>query len=429
MGLLRFFFPSPEDRVAKARTRLERGEYARARLDLDGVEGPEADDVRTQAAAGLKHLNLELAVAEARAGQFERCTEHLKLAATFADAGDVDVRAARRQVRELRSEAAAPKPPKDLDLARDPEVMAAEPRTEADIWSLPPDDPRLQYAMALEGYPLELRARLLALGTDFALAVGLVAAGHPTQAVDALGAFVEQEGAVRWERARAAHAANQLGLASSDLQAFGDQFGHQLLGGVHSAGLLGRVLAEQRRLDEALDVIEAALVQEPGQLQLLGIQAGLLEGVGRYAEADEAARALVKLVPRDMGLYKLMARCRVRAGKRIDAMQVLESGLRGNCTSGRCGAQKFDVEAGRLLSRLYLEDRLEPKRVDELLARVRAGAASQTWLDTYLQALHARNSGDPGAMDRARALGAGLADDDPRQKLLRDAFPAAALTG
>jgi predicted Zn-dependent protease len=256
------------------------------------------------------------------------------------------------------------------------------------------------------------------------LAVGLSAAGKPDQAVDALGHFIEREPAARWERARAAHAAGELGLASSDLRSFGDQFGHQVLGGTHSAALLARVLAEQKRLAEGLDVLEQALVGEPGQLQLQGVRAGLLEGLGRWGEADEAARELVKQAPRDMGLYKLMARCRVRAGKRIEAMQVLESGLRGNCTSGRCGAQAFDVEAGRLLVRLYLEDRMEPKRVDELLARVRGGRGEPTWTDTYLKALQARNSGDPGALERAKDLLGGLREGDPRGGMLREAFPA-----
>jgi tetratricopeptide (TPR) repeat protein len=427
MGILRWLFPSPEDRIKKALGLIEVGEYARARLEVENLEGTKVEAIRQQAGSGLLHLNLELAVAEARAGQHERSTDHLKLAASFTGAGDPAMRAARRQIRELKAEAEPPKPPKDLALARDPEVLHAGPVSPDDVWSLPPDDPRLQYAMALEGYPLELRARLLALGTDFALAVGKTAAGDPKDAVAALGKFIELEPAARWERARAAHAAGELGLASSDLQAFGDQFGHQVLGGVHTAALLSRILGEQRRLPEGLDVLEAALVHEPNHLQLLGARTGLLEGLGRHAEADEAARELVKLAPRDMGLYKLMARCRVRAGKRIEAMQVLESGLKGNCTSGRCGSQKFDVEAGRMLARLYLEDRLDPKRVGELLTRVKGGARERSWMDVYLETLQARNAGDPGALDRARELLGGLGDGDPRHGLVQGAFPA--LTG
>ncbi len=427
MGLLRWLFPTPQDRLDKAQSWIERGEYAKARLGLEGLPGSEAEDLRSQALDGLKQLNLELGVAQAQAGEFERAAEHLKLAAEFAPTGDTSVRAARRAVRELRTASPPPAPPKELALARDPNVVNALPGSEAEIWSLPPDDPRLQYAMALEGYPLELRARLLALGTDFAQAVGLVAAGQPGRAVEALGAFVEQESAARWERARAAYAAGTLGLASSDLRSFGDQFGHQVLGGQHSAALLARILAEDGRLAEGLDVLESALVNEPSHVQLLGNRASLLEGLGRWAEADEAARELVKLAPRDMGLYKLMARCRVRAGMRVEAMQVLESGLRGNCSTGRCGSQAFDAEAGRLLARLYLEDRIEPQRVEELLARVRGASQQPKWLDGYLEALRARNGEDPGALDQARQLLAGLNDGDPRDGLVRQAFPA--LTG
>ena len=34
------------------------------------------------------------------------------------------------------------------------------------IWSLPPDDPRLQYALHLETYPVEVRERLIPLGQE-----------------------------------------------------------------------------------------------------------------------------------------------------------------------------------------------------------------------------------------------------------------------
>ncbi len=59
----------------------------------------------------------------------------------------------------------------------------------------------------------------------------------------------------------------------------------------------------------------------------------------------------------------MLARIRVGLGKRMAAMQALEGGLNTCCSSpGKCGNQPFDVAAGRMLARLYLEDRMEPKR-------------------------------------------------------------------
>ena len=52
-------------------------------------------------------------------------------------------------------------------------------------------------------------------------------------------------------------------------------------------------------------------------------------------------------------------------------MQALEGGLAKTCnTPGKCGYQPFDVQAGRMLAQLYLEDRLDPKRASELLTEI-----------------------------------------------------------
>lgn len=45
--------------VASARRRLAQGEFNEARLDLEGVEDPEAAELRAQALAGLVRMNLE----------------------------------------------------------------------------------------------------------------------------------------------------------------------------------------------------------------------------------------------------------------------------------------------------------------------------------------------------------------------------------
>ena len=144
--------------------------------------------------------------------------------------------------------------------------------------------------------------------------------------------------------------------------------------------------------------------------------------LGRLAEADEQARVLVKKSPRELGLYKLMARCRIRAGKRVEAMQVLEAGLTTCCESGKCGSMPFDVAAARMLARLYLEDRMETERAMELVGKIQAGLKEATWFEGYLEALSLRNAEDPVLPTRVKALSLGLANDDPRQGMLREAF-------
>jgi hypothetical protein len=112
----------------------------------------------------------------------------------------------------------------------------------------------------------------------------------------------------------------------------------------------------------------------------------------------------------------------MRGGKRLEAMQVLESSLKNNCSSGACGSQPFDVEAGRMLARLYLEDRLDPKRANELMTLIKDNAKEMGWFDQYLEALVDRNSGKSDLGVLADTLLSGLPDKDPRRALVEQAF-------
>jgi hypothetical protein len=117
-----------------------------------------------------------------------------------------------------------------------------------------------------------------------------------------------------------------------------------------------------------------------------------------------------------------MARCRIRAGKRMQAMQVLESGLKTNCSTGTCGAQAFDVESGRMLSQLYLEDRMDQKRAEGLLSQVKGGREEPHWRDDYLDALVHRNQGKAGLEDLVEDLLKDVPEEDPRRILVSRAF-------
>ena len=438
MGLFSWLAPSPEKKLERARRLIEGGDFLHARDAVEGIDGEEAERLKGLAIKGLRDLNIREAVGLANAGEFERAEEHLELAESFNESDDGELQRARREVRQLRVAAPVVAGKAGAGCSSDPfggggcggpaEGAGADPTPKVDennLWSLPPDDPRLAVAMTLESYPKEIREKLIALGGEFATAMAMIDQGDPKGAVEALSVFIEREPAVRFERARAARAAGMLPLASSDLATFGAEIGHMKVGVVHTAALLAQVYAEQGRVKEALSVTIAQLKIEPKHLQLRGTLASLLEAVGRYEEADEVARSLVRDVPKDLGLYRLMARCRIRGGKRHGAMQVLESGLKSNCTTGTCGAQPFDVESGRMLARLYFEDRLAPKRAVELLRTIERNAKEASWFDDYLRALEARN-GSPADLTMGAELLASIPEGDPRRGIVEAAFPEVA---
>lgn len=447
MGLFSFLKTSPESQIQKAQKLIANGEFARARNLVDGLEGDAATSTLEAALSGLREINLQEAVALANAGEFERAEEHLALAEEFGSTVDDALRNARRVVRDKRSSApkkarrapsggggdmfgmggggAMPAPPDGESDDAVYEESGSTSQGDADsIWNLPPDDPRLAVAMAMESYPEDLRERLLDLGAEFIGAVSLIDGGDPKAAIAALSEWIEKEPAVRHERARAALNDGNLALAASDLASFGVEVGHTQVGQQHTAALLAQLLTQQGRLPEGIAILKESLKTDPKNVQLRGTLAHLLEASGQIDQADEIARALVRDHPKDMGLYKLMARCRIRAGKRIEAMQVLESGLKSNCTTGTCGAQPFDVDAGRMLAQLYLEERLDLKRAEGLIRQVKGARESAIWLDDYLDALVLRNQGGSDMSAQIESLLADVPEEDPRRAVVQKAFTA-----
>ena len=152
MGFLgKLFGTDPESKLNRARKFLDTGEYHEARWVLEGLEHPEAAPLMEAARSGLVEANLEEGRARYSSGDREGAEEHLALARTFGATAE-QLRQARRIGRE-----AMPKPkPKRTAAAEGP--VGDDP-----IWSLPPDDPRLRYALMVETYPAHLRERLMAL--------------------------------------------------------------------------------------------------------------------------------------------------------------------------------------------------------------------------------------------------------------------------
>ena len=404
----------PDSQVAKAQKFIDLGEFHEARWLLEALDHPKAPDLLRVARNGLVEANLEEGRARYSAGDRAGAEEHLALAREFGATAD-QLRAARRSGRENM-----PKPkPK-------PVQADTKPAGDDPIWSLPPDDPRLRFALLIERYPEHLRERMLALGAEFAAAAMLTENGQPKQALHALKAFTGVDDVARFERAKAAIAAEELPAAASELLSFGDTVGHQVIGSSHTAVMLVQTLVRIGRAEEALTRIEPEVASSSSpaeRVMLASAEAQLLFMVGRIDEADTKTTALLRESSRDMGLVKLLARIRIRKGNRINAMQLLEDGLNRCCSApGKCGSQPLDLEAVRLLLILYLEDRLEPKRVRELMADLKANRKQTVWDDGYIAALMDRNDAQPSLNNRIDALAKALGPTDPRHETLRRAF-------
>lgn len=420
MGFLaRLFGSDPDSRIKRARKLLDRQEWDEARRELEDLEHPDADTLMAEAKAQLVEMNLAEARARINAGDREGATEHMELARVFG-AKSEQLRAVRRAAREAAEAEARAEAERKLA-----EEAASVPEGNDPLWSLPPDDPRLRYALLLESWPEALRERLAGLGPDYAKAVMMLEDGNADAAREALSAFVADEPAARFDRARAALAGGNAMLAASDLATFGDQVGHQLIGQTHTAVLLAQLWARNGRAEQALQMVDKARETDQG-LALAGTRLSLLEAMGRLQDAATGAEELLRTAPKDQGLYRLLARCRMRLDDRPGAAGALEASLAKTCSSpGKCGNQAYDVEAARMLAILYAEDQQHPERVGELVKDIRTHAQQPAWEDGYIQGLLARNEGDLETAGRiGQEITAPLPQGDPRRGLVERSLRA-----
>ena len=153
------------------------------------------------------------------------------------------------------------------------------------------------------------------------------------------------------------------------------------------------------------------------------IRSQILEAHGELNIAEKSTAKLLKESPNNLPLIRQLARIRLKLGDRIGAAAVLESGLTRCCTPGSCSSQPFDVQSARMLSQIYLEDRTNKHRSDELIKKISQNIQSPDWVDQYILALNARNEAQPFAANMAQKLSASIPDSDPRQSLLKNAFP------
>ena len=408
MGLLSWFFPSPADRVAKARKLLAAGREADARLEVLGLEEPEAQALMVEAENALVLKNLEAAVSWARTGDDRRVHLHLELAEQFHHGGHEQAfRDARREMREIRAERSTAE--KRAKEERETKLLAADPlglqggpslldpQLPDDMFDEDREELEARLALMVENYPEKLRDGITQLGAPFARAVLDLEDGRADRALSVLLDLPDGAPLVCWERARAALALGDPKAAARAARQFANAAGgHFQMGSVHSGVFLAQVTAQAGDMPGALRIIRGVRAQNERLGGLLFAQ--LLEATGELAEAEGVLTGLIRDNSRQRGLYQLLARVRLRGGHRMPAMKALEASLNVGCsTPGKCGYQPPNLDILRTLATLYLEDGIERPRALELAGQAASLVEKRTWEDTYLAALAARASGDPEA--------------------------------
>ena len=408
---------SSEAKIARARKFLAQGRYNDARLEVSGIDGGEASVVLEEARGALAAINLEEAAARYSSGDYHGAQEHVALAEQFGATRE-EVRQVRSAGRELRRERAA----KAETEAREKSKIV--PVGDDPIWSLPPDHPRVRYAMRIKSYPQEIQKRLVALGGGFADAVLLIEDGAAAEAMGMLDPFVESDAVARFERARAAMLCNVPEQAISDLMVFGDEVGHCEIDGMHTGATLARLLQAAGRGSEAAQRV-GGLLEGDDHPSLRLASAEIMESRGDLPGAERTLKALVKQFPGDIGLVRRLARVLLKEGDRVGASGSLEAVLQRCCTPGQCGSKPLDLPAARMLARIYLEDRVAEERSRELLGRISSMSREPTWEDQYLSALSERNNASPYTRQLSERLMEQLSPSDPRRQWVLASFGAA----
>ena len=131
--------------------------------------------------------------------------------------------------------------------------------------------------MRLEKYPLELRKRLISLGTGFAEATLAIEDISPTVALEQLDIFIEKDPVARFEHARAALGCGQIHQAIADLIIFSENIGHTIIDNVHTGALLSQLLAQSGESEKALEQLQTLKNNKDNHPALSMIQAQILE--------------------------------------------------------------------------------------------------------------------------------------------------------
>ncbi len=410
MGILSWFFPSAEDRVARARRLLAEGRAADARYDLLDNDAPGAKELLAEVQNTLARLNLEEAVVRCRADDDRGVAAHLALAEEFHSGGlEEAFRSTRRELRELR------KSRREGDIRRKEEEQARlmsvdplgmsggpswlDPVAPGDLYDADRDEIEARLALLVENYPEDLRQNVGVLGAAFARAVLDLDEGRADLALQALVELPQDDPLVCWELSRAAHALGDPGAAARSLRHLGERLGgHRSFGSRHSGVTLAQLMAESGDVQGALRTLRSVRADAPDVGGALFAQ--LLEAVGKLDDAERVLVALIKKHRGAVGLYTQLARIRLKGGHRVQAMRALEATFSVGCsTPGKCGYRPPELAIVRPLATLYYEDGIELERAAELAAQAAQLVTEPTWEDAYLSALHARRQERPEAHD------------------------------
>jgi tetratricopeptide (TPR) repeat protein len=424
MGIFSWLFPSPQDRLARARETLERGHAADARLMAMEVDLPEAAAVVEAAERRLALDNLQEVRTWADAGDDGRVEAHLELADRFKKPDlEEAFRDTRRYARERREARTAEERRRREE--REARQRASDPLGitgganlldgvgPGDVLGPDAEERAQRLALLVESYPKALRDTVAPLGRPFADAVLALDDGRPDLALQGLLSLPDDHPVVVWERARASLALGDAPAAAELVRRFVALVGHQPMVPVHSAILLAQLLAHTGRLDDALRELAVARQKEPNVGDL--VFAELLEAKGQLADAEKVLLAAVRVQPKALPLYGALGRVRLAGGHRFEAMQAFERAMdQCTCGTGKCGSQAPDPGITRALATLYLEDGADVARGLEL-ADVALGFVRQPrWEDAWLATLAGWRRGEPGAHEQFGRLRAALPDGDPR---------------
>ena len=412
----RTFGSSIEAKIERAEYYLAQQEYNDARLEIVDVDTPKAKELLKECTEKLALLNLEHAQGRFSAGEYDAAKEHLELARSFGATSE-QIQQVRNQGRIYRKE------------REEKERQAREAKkVQRDIgdnfiWGLPDDDPRLRYAMRIERYPQELHKRLVQLGTGFAEATLAIEDLGPQAALPMLAPFLDKDPVARFEHMRAALGVGDMHQALADLLIFKEQVGHHIIDGMHTKALLSQLLTQTGQSEEALKELDQDNQDHPA---LAMVRAQILESRDQLEEAEQAWVELLKKLPKNLNVYKALARVKIKQNQRAEATNILESALNSCCKTGTCGSQPLDVNLLRMLAQIYLEDRQQLPRAKEILRDISRITSQPAWEDQYLAALAARNEGHPFSQDITKTLLANLSESDPRRRLVLQAFPQSA---
>jgi len=412
----RTFGWSEEAKMERALYFFEQEQYNDARIELIDIDNPQAKELLQQCNSALSELNLKHAEGRFSAGEYDAAKEHLDLARSFGATSE-QIQNVRKQGRIYRQE---------RDIAR--KKAREDKKVQRDIgdnfiWGLPDDDPRLRYAMRIERYPEELHKRLIQLGTGFAEATLAIEDLSPQTALDMLEPYVEKDPVARFEHMRAALGAGDIHQGLADLIIFKEQVGHHIIDGMHTKALLSQLLAQTGQSEEALKEIDTEDENHPAVSM---VRAQILESRNQLDEAENELLSLLKKLPKNLGLYKSLARVKIKKNERAEATNILESALESCCKTGTCGSQPLDPNLLRMLAQIYLEDRVELPRAKELLRDIARITSHTTWEDQYLAALAGRNDGHPFSQNITKTLLSNLGEKDPRRAMVLRAFPQSA---